>query len=257
MPPVLLFTLEAPLAAMGDLAVGERRYGSDRPTKSAVLGLVAAALGIDRSADASHAALAAGYGYAVRSASGSSTLSDYHTVQAPPARKGRHWATRRDELAEPQSLGTTVSQREYRAGMRSVVALWEREGGERSASLLDLEQALRTPAFTIYFGRKACPLGRPPFPMVVEAETLVDAFQAYESADAERRPRWSTRDPEPFGPIHADVDASDWLGANIRKDRITSRRDAIVSRRRWQFGLRQELVAVPNGGDSSDRGDDG
>ena len=42
MPAFLLFSLWAPLAAMGDVAVGERRTGLERPGKSAVLGLVAA-----------------------------------------------------------------------------------------------------------------------------------------------------------------------------------------------------------------------
>ena len=43
----LVFLLHAPLGAMGGVAVGERRAGFDRPGKSAILGLVAAALGLD------------------------------------------------------------------------------------------------------------------------------------------------------------------------------------------------------------------
>ncbi len=42
MPAGLAFTLYAPLAGLGDLAVGERRGGFDRPGRSAILGLVAA-----------------------------------------------------------------------------------------------------------------------------------------------------------------------------------------------------------------------
>lgn len=253
MPMLLMFTLQAPIAAMGDLAVGERRYGADRPAKSAVLGLLAAALGIDRSDEPAHAALATDFGYAVRSVTGSSTLADYHTVQAPPARKGRRWATRRDELDEPD-LGTTVTQREYRGDVQSVVALWERPGEPPRFPLGALERALRTPVFTLYFGRKGCPLGRPPFPMVQAAATLADAFAAYESADRAKR---NGSGQAPDGPIYADVDARSWLGDVVREDRIVSRRDAILSRRRWQFGLRQEVVAVPTGGISGGQGGDG
>jgi CRISPR system Cascade subunit CasD len=253
MPPVLMFTLQAPLAAMGDLAVGERRYGAERPAKSAVLGLLAAALGIDRSDEPAHTALASDYGYAVRSARQSSTISDYHTVQAPPARRGRRWTTRRDELDEPD-LGTTVTQREYRGDVQSVVALWARSSEPPRFPLGALEQALRTPVFTLYFGRKSCPLGRPPFPMVQEAATLADAFAAYEIADEAKRPG---RGAAPDGPIHADIDARSWLGEATREDRIVSRRDAILSRRRWQFGLRQEVVAVATGGTSGGQGGDG
>lgn len=245
MPTVLMFTLQAPIAAMGDLAVGERRYGADRPAKSAVLGLLAAALGIDRSDEPVHAALARDYGCAVRSGRGSSTIADYHTVQAPPARKGRRWVTRRDELGEPD-LGTTVTQREYRGDVHSVVALWERPSEPPRFRLGAIERALRTPVFTLYFGRKGCPLGRPPFPMTLDAQTLVDAFAAYESADKAKR---LGRGAAPDGPIYADVDARSWLGEAIREDRIVSRRDLILSRRRWQFGLRQEVVAIEPGGD--------
>jgi CRISPR-associated Cas5-like protein len=57
----VIFTLFAPIAAMGDVAVGERRAGFDRPGRSAVLGLVAAALGLDRGDEAAHSALDAAY----------------------------------------------------------------------------------------------------------------------------------------------------------------------------------------------------
>ncbi|TVR78667.1 MAG: type I-E CRISPR-associated protein Cas5/CasD [Rhodospirillales bacterium] len=253
MPTVLMFTLQAPIAAMGDLAVGERRYGADRLAKSAVLGLLAAALGIDRSDEQVHATLARDYGCAVRLVRGSFAIADYHTVQVPPARKGRRWATRRDELEEPD-LGTTVTQREYRGDVHSVVALWGRSGEPLRFSLSALERALRTPVFTLYFGRKSCPLGRPPFPMVLDAATLADAFAAYESADKAKR---LGRGAAPDGPIYADVDARSWLGEAVRDDRIISRRDAILSRRRWQFGLRQEVAAVATGGTSGKQGGGG
>jgi CRISPR system Cascade subunit CasD len=58
----LIFLLHAPLGAMGSVAVGERRAGFDRPGKSAIVGLLAAGLGLDRSDEAAHQALADGYG---------------------------------------------------------------------------------------------------------------------------------------------------------------------------------------------------
>jgi CRISPR system Cascade subunit CasD len=58
----LVFLLHAPLGAMGGVAVGERRTGFNRPGKSAIVGLVAAGLGTDRSDEAAHTALADGYG---------------------------------------------------------------------------------------------------------------------------------------------------------------------------------------------------
>ena len=66
MTEFLLLTLYAPLASWGDIAVGEVRGSWDRPSRSAVLGLVAAALGVDRADQAAHDALDVGYGVAVR-----------------------------------------------------------------------------------------------------------------------------------------------------------------------------------------------
>ena len=45
MPRYVVFRLAAPLASFGEVAVGERRPTADRPTRSAVIGLLGAALG--------------------------------------------------------------------------------------------------------------------------------------------------------------------------------------------------------------------
>ena len=50
----LLFTLYAPMGSFGEIAVGERRMSWARPGRSAVLGLVAAAQGIERTDEAAH-----------------------------------------------------------------------------------------------------------------------------------------------------------------------------------------------------------
>lgn len=228
----LLFTLEAPLAGLGDVAVGERRYGAERPARSAMLGLVAAALGIERRDEAAHAALGEGYGCAVRVDRPGRLLEDYHTTQVPPARRGRRFTSRRAEL-RANDLETILSLRDYRTDARYTVALWERDAPPHS--LAELGNALRRPTFNLYFGRKACPLGRPPAPQLIEAASLADAFDRFE-------------DPlVPCGPstVHADLDARDFLGEGLREDREVRRRDALVSRSRWQFGLRDELVAEP------------
>ena len=54
----LTLTFAAPLASFGAIAVGERRPSWDRPGKSAALGLIAGALGLDRSDEDAHRALA-------------------------------------------------------------------------------------------------------------------------------------------------------------------------------------------------------
>jgi len=242
MPAFLLFSLWAPLAAFGDVAVGERRTGLERPGKSAVLGLVAAALGVDRTAEAAHRALHDGYGVAVRVDAPGTLVTDFHTAQVPAARRGKRWATRRAELAEAD-LETVLSWREYRTDARFTVALWPRDAAPRP--LAELAQALCRPVYTLYLGRKACPLGAPPAPWLGEAPTLTEALAAYDrhwqpviDRHRLRRPNATT-----VATVYTDLEADHWLGPGLTAQQRRTRRDDPVSRRRWQFRLREELVA--------------
>jgi CRISPR system Cascade subunit CasD len=111
--------MAAPLASFGNIAVGERRTSLDRPSKSAVLGLVAGALGVKREDDEAHAALAHELFYAVRTEnlkvrSPRRLMTDYHTAQTPPHGRNRRFGTRRDEVTDKQNVGTILSYREYR-----------------------------------------------------------------------------------------------------------------------------------------------
>ncbi|MBU1741588.1 MAG: CRISPR-associated protein Cas5 [Proteobacteria bacterium] len=54
MTEFLLFRLYGPLASWGGIAVGEYRPTDAHPSKSAVLGLLAAAAGVDRADDEVH-----------------------------------------------------------------------------------------------------------------------------------------------------------------------------------------------------------
>src|SRR6266699_2816470 len=73
----LVFRLYGPMCSWGDIAVGEVRPSTMHPSKSAILGLVAAALGLKRpdtvrdenertTLEVAHSTLAHGYGFAVR-----------------------------------------------------------------------------------------------------------------------------------------------------------------------------------------------
>jgi CRISPR system Cascade subunit CasD len=242
MPTFLVFSLWAPLAAFGDVAVGERRYSLERPGKSAVLGLVAAALGIDRTDEATLRALHDGYGLAVRVDTPGAPMTDFQTAQVPPARKGKRWATRRAELAEPE-LGTILSWREYRTDARFTVVLWPRE--KPPYSLERLEQALRQPVFTLYLGRKACPLGAPPAPWCVETSSLAEALGAYDDHWQPIIENNRIRQPKAtkIAILYTDAEAVDWLGDGLKSHHRRARRDDVVNRQRWQFRLREEWVA--------------
>ena len=66
MPDYLIFQLYGQMAAWGDIAVGETRRSALQPSKSALLGIVGASLGIDRNEEEIHAAMASAYGLALK-----------------------------------------------------------------------------------------------------------------------------------------------------------------------------------------------
>jgi len=236
MSEFLTFTLAAPLAAMGEIAVGERRSGWDRPSRSALLGLVAACLGIDRDDEEAHLALEAGYGLAVRVEEIGAVLADYHTAQVPSARRGRRFATRAEELDLPgHELNTILSRRDHRADLLAFVALWSR--GDPRWSLQRIAEALRAPQFVPYFGRKSCPLMLPLAPVIADAADAVAALATHAAAQVGKG--LLPRAPQP-GPVVIAMDAAD-VG-NHEVQRVELRRDRLASRRRWQFLLREEAV---------------
>ena len=235
----LLFTLYAPMGSFGEIAVGERRMSWARPGRSAVLGLVTAALGIDRTDEAAHRNLETGLHYAVRTDAPGRPLIDYHTAQTPKARRGRVFATRREEL-ESDDLNTVLSSREWRADACFTVALWPRLG--KVVDLDAIASALRRPRFALYVGRKSAPLGLPLNPEIIEADTFEAAFHARQPNEEERRVLQSIHvDGVASGMIAFDHDAPGAPSAV----RIERRRDAVLSRTRWQFADRLEAVIVP------------
>jgi CRISPR system Cascade subunit CasD len=246
MPRYLTFALVAPMASFGSIAVGERRSGWDRPGRSAVLGLIGACLGIDRTDDAAQDALATSYDLALLCHSPGRLLADYHTTQVPPTRRGRRFATRAAELAAPD-LNTILSRRDYRTGAWHLGAVSARTDAPRW-SLEELQGAMRCPRFVPYLGRKSCPLGLPLAPRIEEATDPCTVLLARHQTGPEatlppplgETLRRGLANPaiQPLITLDADqVDADD-----PRRRRTEFRRDQPRSRRRWQFDLRAEAV---------------
>lgn len=236
----LVFTLYGPMAAFGGVAVGERRTGWDRPGRSALLGLIGAGLGIDRADEPALMALDRGLGLAVRCDATGRLLSDYHSIQVPPARRNRRFATRKQEL-DDTPLETMLTRREYRMDALHMVALWPRDPA--SHSLEAIAQALTRPVFRLCLGRLSCPPGLPLHPLLIEAPHVTEAFA--------RRAAAATA---PEQAIRAAIRAREgliWLDrgdAHQNPLRVERRRDAVASRARWQFALRAEAALSPGEG---------
>ncbi len=234
----LLFTLYAPMGSCGEIAVGGRRMSWARPGRSAILGLAAAAQGIERSDEKAHRDLEEGLYYAVRTDAPGSPFMDYQTAQAPKAKKSQRFATRRQEV-ECGILNTVLSMREWRSDVCFTIALWPRRA--EAVDLAGLAESLRRPHFTLYLGRKSAPLGLPLRPDIIEADTFMDAFKARRLNDIEKDLIFLDADATAQPEYAFDHDAP---GAPDSV-RIERRRDSIMSRTRWQFSDRSEAVFVP------------
>lgn len=210
----LVFTLSATLAAMGDLAGHERRGTLAWPGRSAVLGLCGAALGLRREGDFS--ALDA-LDVSVAVYADGSPLRDYHTVQTVPSAVVKHPNSRPEALrAAGLRTNTTITLRDYRQGVLYGVVL-------TGAGLGRLCEALNAPVFTLYLGRKSCPLSAPPGARLVNADTPEAAL-----ASLTLPPWYSGLRPRA---LFADAGPAD--------THVETRHDAPRDRQRWQFSPRR------------------
>lgn len=169
MPSYLIFTLTASLGSMGEFAGHERRGSGLWPGRSAVIGLMGAALGLRRDGDFS-ALDRLTIDLAVFDSG--APMRDFHTIESVPTAACKRPHSRREALAAARGkTQTTLTQRDYSTGVLYGVAV-RGEGLERLAT------ALNEPHFTLYLGRKSCPLAAPPGAKVVEADSLEEAFAA-------------------------------------------------------------------------------
>lgn len=227
----LVFQLYAPLVSWGDQAVGQERPSADHPSRSALLGLMGAALGIDRNDEAQHQKLANSCRFGIKLYSPGLALRDFHTAQVPPTnKKSKHLFTRKDELSEPK-IGTILSFRSYRQDSFSVVAIWL--DNETSFSLVQLAAALKQPHFHLYLGRKACPPAAPLNPLINAFDSMRSALDAYEP-------------PKELQSLIAPQSMRYyWEPSNhsgLQETYRVPRYDQPTSRSRWQFSSRDEAV---------------
>lgn len=231
----LVFQLYGPLASWGVPATGEIRRSATYPGRSALLGLLAAALGIPRSDESSLAALGGAVRFGVKQLSPGVLLQDYHTAQVPAHDRKARRLTRRDELATPRErLNTILSTRDYRCDGYWKVAIPETAHPEWGLAIL--KGALERPRFPLALGRKACPPAAPLAPQIVEAggfraalDTPFPALTKEESYEC----RLLGESPEVAYTWEGD-------GGDIEPQETRHPYDDPLHRGRWQFAPRLE-----------------
>ena len=245
----LVFRLYGPLASWGEIAVGESRHSAAYPSKSALLGLLGAAVGVRRDDDAGQQSLFSGYRFGIKLISAGTPLRDYHTVQSPAQQRNVRYRSRRQELADSSRIGTLLSTREYRCDSISVVAVEAMP--DARWSLPELAVALSRPHFPLYLGRKSCPPALPLMPQLVSAENLQSAIKniaqpsllALLSQNPEQA--WpSPADTRVLRPSKPRLYWEDGMASGVAENMQLMRHDQPLSRRRWQFAPRREWVCL-------------
>lgn len=154
----LTLTLEGPWQSYGASSVGGDRPTEDAPTRSAVLGVLGAALGIDREDVRSLVALDRELSLLVRVDRAGSVQEDFHTAEGVPSHRG-HGA----------SKYPVITRRRYLADARFTVLLTD--AARPARSLEALHHALRYPRYAPVLGRRAC---APSVPLVRREGALVE-----------------------------------------------------------------------------------
>lgn len=156
----LILRLDGPMQAWGTHTYEDFRPVNHFPTRSGLLGLIGACLGLDRQNRVALEQLAQSVEFTVRvdrqvnrlqqeilQPKESLKLTDFHTVEA---------ARRVDGSKGDYPI---LSYREYLHDAAFTVAVMEKP--EASYPLERLIQALRQPLYTPVLGRRSCPLARP------------------------------------------------------------------------------------------------
>lgn len=230
----LNFQLYGMLASWGEQAVGESRHSATHPSRSAILGLLAAALGIKREEEEDLQRLSNSVFMGFKVLHNGSLLKDYHTIQIPDEdKKARHYHTRRDELRSPD-LGTVLSSREYRQDALSLASVCLQEGSDYT--LQALRQALKQPVFQLYLGRKSCPLSLPLNPGIIEADSFKAALDLYPLVNLELG----------METITYYWEKTPNSGIENYSYRVP-RYDQPLNRKHWQFSPREEYVLLATG----------
>ncbi|TDQ53222.1 type I-E CRISPR-associated protein Cas5/CasD [Actinorugispora endophytica] len=218
MSSVLALLLAGPLQSWGASARFARRTTQHAPTKSGVIGLLAAAQGRQRADDlADLAALRFG----VRVDQRGSRVRDYQTA--------KHFDT---------GKSMPVSERFYLADAVFVAAV---EGDD--ALIDDLHRAVREPVYLPYLGRRSCPPARR-IDLGVHRDRTIEQVLAEEEWHAAE---WYQRGRRHQQPVALDT----FVDAAPGDSRTDSVRDLPLSfdplHRRYALrGVRPDTVEIPN-----------
>lgn len=173
--------LEGPLQAWGVWCVGDHRPTLDAPTKTGVLGLVACCLGVTRDDTAALTHLHASCRVQVRVDRRGARMVDDQTIQ------GLDEVEMADGHGRASKTRKTIQSKRTYLADASFVALVETD----DAQAIRIAQALRTPAYVPFLGRKSCP---PSVPLFIPSLDVVEGSTEAVFARVPRAERCDSHD---------------------------------------------------------------
>jgi len=221
MTAFLILQLEGVMQAWGEHTFEDFRGTSHIPTRSALLGLLGACLGLDRDDTAQQQALDRSLYFTVRVSQQRlcngqqcrpQRLTDFHTVEH----------ARKVDIRKSNEF-PVVSRREYLYDAHFHLAIEEAE--QAVYRLPQLQQAVCKPVYTPYLGRRCCPLTKPLFAAYLTAENAIAALQ-----------QWQVNE----GPCYSDA-------PTLQTDIQWQMRDQPLYGRIRQFANRRLFVHRPQG----------
>ena len=212
----ILLKFAGPLQSWGTSSYFETRHTDFYPSKSGVIGLLAACMGYRRDEDAKVQKLNE-LDFAVRIDQPGRLLKDYHTAEKIKA--------------NGEVDRTYVTNRYYLEDAVFVVALSHSD----KKFINSLEEGLRYPYFQPYMGRRALPLNAD-FLIEITDESALESLKRCEWQASEwYKKKW--HNGKVTLDIYSDQDIAESNLKNIRKDRVIS-----FSQKERKFAFRLESV---------------
>ena len=177
------------------------------PTRSAVMGMLAAALGIDRNQQPKLFFLSQQLAIAVQVNLLGQKIVDYHTVQNFRSPNGKIQG------------GTKPTYREYWCDSQHSFAI-----SAEAELISELAASVKAPVYSLFQGRKSCPLTRPLYEAVLDECNPVTALKVQGDT----------------GQIFSDVEGDGQVATVQVRDLTTSQQR--------KYALRTVYVCTPNGG---------
>jgi len=210
----ILLKFAGPLQSWGTDSRFETRYTDRYPSKSGVIGLIAAALGYRRDEDEKLQQLSA-LDFAVRVDKLGTLLRDYHIARSyqPEKRFGTKKAN--EPGAERKVSRTYVTNRYYLQDAVFAVAV----GCEDHAFAEEIESALKKPYFQLFLGRRSIPVNADFFIKTVDTGAIEALEQLdWQVSESYRKYYTSRQSEEVLLDIYADSDLVDSKNSMMTRD---------------------------------------